>query len=106
MMSRVRSYAERLNFKIELLTGMVRRDVLGRYRDSLFGSVWALISPLLMLAVYTFAFHGLFGARWPGAESQSGFAVMAFTGMILHGMVSETLIRAPTAISGQSNFVK
>lgn len=104
-MTRAR-YVERLNFKFELLYGMVRRDVLGRYRESLFGLVWSLISPLLMLAVYTLAFHGLFGARWPGAESRSGFAVMAFVGLILHGLLAEALIRAPTAISGQSNFVK
>ncbi|MGV8941721.1 MAG: ABC transporter permease [Lysobacter sp.] len=105
MSSRER-YLERLNFKFELLYGMVRRDVLGRYRDSFFGLVWSLISPLLMLGVYTLAFHGLFGARWPGAESGSGFAVMAFVGLILHGLLAEALTRAPIAISGQSNFVK
>jgi lipopolysaccharide transport system permease protein len=99
-------YAERLSFKVELLYGMVKRDVLGRYRESLFGLIWSLISPLLMLAVYTLAFHGLFGARWPGAESRSGFAVMAFVGLILHGFLAETLMRGPTAISGQANFVK
>jgi lipopolysaccharide transport system permease protein len=105
MTPRVR-YTERLNFKLELLYGMVKRDVLGRYRESLFGLIWSLISPLLMLAVYTLAFHGLFGARWPGAESRSGFAVMAFVGLILHGLLAEALMRGPTAISGQSNFVK
>lgn len=99
-------YAERLQFKLELLVGMVRRDVAGRYRESLFGLVWSFIAPLLMLGVYTFAFHGLFGARWPNAESGAGFAIMAFVGLILHGFVAEILVRAPTAISGNSNFVK
>lgn len=99
-------YAERFHFKLELLHGMVRRDVVGRYRESLFGLVWSFISPLLMLGVYTFAFHGLFGARWPGAESGSGFAIMAFVGLILHGILAEALVRSPTAISGNANFVK
>lgn len=99
-------HAERLHFKLELLFGMVRRDVLGRYRESLFGLVWSLISPLLMLAVYTLAFHDLLGARWPGAESRSGFAAMAFVGLILHGLLAEALIRGPTSVSSQANFVK
>jgi lipopolysaccharide transport system permease protein len=106
MISRVENYAERLHFKSELLFGMVRRDVLGRYRESLFGLIWSLLSPLFLLAVYTLAFHEVFGARWPGAESRSGFAVMAFVGLILHGLLAETLMRAPTTISGQANFVK
>ena len=97
---------ERLRFRLELLAGMVRRDVLGRYRGSLFGAGWSLLSPLLMLVVYTIAFHELLGARWPGAEGRAGFAVMVFTGLTLHGMLAEVLVRAPSAIAGQPNFVK
>ena len=33
-----------------------RREVLGRYRGSLFGLAWSFITPLLMLGVYTFVF--------------------------------------------------
>lgn len=98
--------AERLWFRLELLGGMVRRDVLGRYRGSLFGVVWSLLSPVLMLGVYTVAFHELLGARWPGASGRAGFAVMVFVGIMLHGMLGEVLGRAPQAISGQPNFVK
>lgn len=99
-------HAETLRFRTELLSSMVKREVLGRYRGSLFGVFWSLISPLLMLGVYTLAFHELFGARWPGSESRSGFAVMAFVGLIVHGLLAETLARAPGAIAGQPNFVK
>lgn len=101
-----RLHTERLRFRLELLTGMVRRDVLGRYRGSLFGVGWSLLSPLLMLVVYTIAFHELLGARWPGAEGRAGFAVMVFTGLMLHGMLAEVLVRAPSAVAGQPNFVK
>lgn len=97
---------ERLRFRFELLAGMVRRDVLGRYRGSLFGLAWSLLSPMLMLAVYTIAFHELLGARWPGADGRAGFAVMVFVGLMLHGMMAEVLVRSPSAVSGQPNFVK
>lgn len=42
-------------YLILLLTrilAILRRDVLGRYRGSILGIVWAFITPLLMLAVY------------------------------------------------------
>ena len=97
---------ERLGFRLELLAGMVRREVLGRYRGSLFGAAWSLVSPLLMLAVYTFAFHELLGARWPGVDGRAGFAMMVFAGLVLHAMLAEVLVRSPLAVAGQPNFVK
>lgn len=102
----MRERAERLGFRLELLGGMVRREVLGRYRGSLFGVAWSLVSPLLLLAVFTFAFHELLGARWPGLDSRAGFAMMVFAGMVLHAMLAEVLVRSPTAVAGQPNFVK
>lgn len=95
----------RWRFLADLLFELIKRDVLGRYRGSLFGVFWSLLSPVLMLSVYTFAFHELLGARWAGLEGKSGFATMAFAGMILHAMLSETLQRAPAVITGNPNFV-
>jgi len=102
----MRDNMERLGFRLELLAGMVRREVLGRYRGSLFGVAWSLVSPLLLLSVFTFAFHELLGARWPGVPGRAGFAMMVFAGMVLHGMLAETLVRSPMAVAGQPNFVK
>lgn len=100
------SRLDRLYFRGELLLGLVKREVLGRYRGSLFGVAWSLLSPLLMLGVYTLAFHELLGARWPGMQGRSGFAVMVFTGMLLHGLIAEVLVRSPVAVAGQPNYVK
>lgn len=105
-MTVVRRANERLGFRLELLASLVRRDVSGRYKGSLFGIAWSLAVPVLMLAVYTLAFHELLGARWAGAEGRSGFALMVFTGLIAHGMLAETLVRAPVAVAGSPNFVK
>lgn len=98
--------AERLRFRLDLLLSMIRRDVLGRYRGSLFGIGWSLATPLLMLIVYTIAFHEILGARWPGAEGRTGFAMMVFTGLLLHGLIAEVLVRAPLAIAGNAHLVK
>lgn len=95
-----------LQFRWELLLGMARREVLGRYRGSFFGLFWSLLSPLLLLGIYTFAFHEIMGARWPGVEGKEGFATMVFIGMVIHALFSECLSRSPMAIAGNPNFVK
>lgn len=86
---------------------MARRDVLGRYREASFGLLWSLISPFLMLVVYTLAFGYLLKSRWPGTSgSVSDFSMLLFIGLIVHGFFAECLNRAPTLVVGSPNLVK
>lgn len=87
---------------------MTRRDVIGRYKGSFMGLAWSFFTPLLMLAVYTFIFSVVFKARWGdgGEQSNTGFAVVMFAGMIVHGLFAEALNRAPGLILSNVNFVK
>lgn len=86
----------------------LRREVLGRYRGSLLGMAWAFLMPLLMMAVYTFVFVGVFKARWPGAEAAGGiaFALRLFAGLIVFNLFSEVIGRAPLLVLEQPNLVK
>ena len=52
----------------ELWWRLTEREVLGRYRGSALGIGWSFITPLAMLAVYTFVFSQVFKARWGGLE--------------------------------------
>jgi lipopolysaccharide transport system permease protein len=83
------------------------REVSGRYRGSLLGSLWSLLTPLLMLGVYTLVFGVIAPTRWPGAEEQGigMFALRLLAGMVVHGLLSEVLSRAPTLVTGQPNYV-
>lgn len=93
----------------ELIAHMTKREVLGRYRGSVMGLTWSFFNPLLMLLVYTVVFSTVFKARWGGlgdSESKAQFAVVLFVGMIVHGLFSEALIRAPGLIVGNVNLVK
>jgi lipopolysaccharide transport system permease protein len=87
---------------------MTAREVIGRYKGSIMGLAWSFFTPLLMLAVYTFIFSVVFKARWAegGEVSNSGFAVVMFVGMIVHGLFAEVLNRAPGLILSNVNYVK
>lgn len=90
-----------------LVVRMTWRDVLMRYRGSILGVVWSLIVPLLTVSLYTFLFSYVFKARWDEQSTgHSNYALILFAGLILHGFLSEVLIRACTVIRSQSNLVK
>ena len=91
-----------------LLKQLVRRDVTGRYRGSSLGRLWVLLSPLIMLAVYTFVFSVVFKVRWNtgGAATNTDFALNLFVGVLLHAVFGETLSRSPGIMRSQASYVK
>lgn len=91
----------------ELIWELVKRDFIGRYKGSFMGIAWSLFHPLLMLVVYTMVFSVAFKARWgTGEESKVSFALVLFSGMIVHGLFAECLNRAPSLVVNQPNYVK
>lgn len=87
---------------------LTEREIRGRYRGSILGMGWTLITPLAMLAVYTFVFSQVFVARW-GTLSSTGpwsFAVNLYAGLIVFNMFSECANRAPGLVVSQPNYVK
>lgn len=92
----------------QLVLQMTKREIASRYRGSLIGLAWTFINPLLMLVVYTFVFSVVFKARWNLniEETKTDFAIILFAGMIVFGIFSEIVNRAPWLIISNVNFVK
>ena len=91
----------------ELWWQLSQREVQGRYRGSMLGWGWSLITPLLMLAVYTFVFSQVFQARW-GNLQQGGplvFAINLFAGLIVFSLFAETANQSPSLMLNNSNLV-
>jgi hypothetical protein len=59
----------------QLIVQMTKREVVGRFKDSLMGLAWSIFNPVLILLVYTFVFSMIFKARWgvSGEDSQTLF---------------------------------
>jgi lipopolysaccharide transport system permease protein len=93
----------------QLIVQMTKRDVVGRYKGSVMGLAWSFFNPVFMLVVYTFVFSAIFKSRWVGVggdDSKTQFAVVLFVGMIVLGLFSEVVNRAPSLIMGNVNYVK
>ncbi|MHB9117905.1 MAG: ABC transporter permease [Burkholderiales bacterium] len=89
-----------------LLGQLIKRDVLLRYRGSLFGVLWIFISPLLMLAIFAFIFGQIFPTRWPQHVDAPPPWLLLYSGLIAFNLFSETVSRAPTSVRGYPSFVK
>lgn len=90
-----------------LIWQMTKREVVGRYRGSMLGLLWSFFHPVLMLAVYTFVFGVVLQARWGIAtDNQAAFAIILFSGMIVHSLFAECLTRAPGLILSNPSYVK
>ena len=62
----------------ELLANLTRREVMGRYTQSLFGVGWAIAQPLATMAVFTFVFSRLANIPSGGAP----YPVFAYAALV------------------------
>src|SRR5271163_2534062 len=71
----------------EFIVAMLRRELADRFRGSLFGWVWAIVAPLITLAIYTVTFAG--ALRLPIASMRGGtinYALSTFVGLIVFNL--------------------
>lgn len=89
-----------------LLIELFKREFSGRYQGSFGGVAWSFAQPLFLLAVYTLAFGVVLKARWGFGGGTADYALMVFAGLIVYNAFSECLVKAPTLITANPNFVK
>lgn len=99
-------FADNSGRSVGLLWQLMVREIQGRYRGSLLGMVWAVLSPLVMLFVYTFVFSVVFQARWAKQGDSLDFALMVYCGMVVFSLFAELANAAPRIIVNQVNYVK
>lgn len=92
----------------DLLWHLVVRDIGNRYRGSYFGFLWAIVNPLLLLAVYTFVFSVIMHSKWnPNAhEGRLDFAITLFAGLLFFNVYADATNRSASIIHDHKNYVK
>ncbi len=92
--------------RFELILSLARRELVARYRGSVLGIIWALLTPVVMIAIFTFIFAGIFGARFGTNGSPWDYALYLFCGLLPWTMFQDALVQSATTIVTHSNLVK
>jgi lipopolysaccharide transport system permease protein len=68
--------------------------------------LWALLTPAVMIAVFTFLFAGVFGARFTEGGTPWEYALYLFCGLLPWTAFSETLLQSSGIVVAHANLVK
>lgn len=86
----------------EMLDLLVKRDIKARYKDSALGFIWALVRPLILLAIYFVVLGQFLGA----ARGIPDFAIFIFTGLTVMSLFQEIAVGGTGSIIANGGVVK
>jgi lipopolysaccharide transport system permease protein len=92
--------------RFDLIFSLTKRELAARYRGSVLGIIWAVLTPVVMIAIFTIIFSGIFKARFGAANSQWDYALYLFCGLLPWNAFQESLQLSSTTIVGHANLVK
>ena len=92
--------------RAELIFSFAKRELFGRYKGSALGIAWAVLTPVVMIAIFTFIFAGIFGARFGADHSPWDYALYLFCGLLPWSMFQESVQQSSNTILVNSNLVK
>jgi len=84
----------------ELVAQLISRNIKARYKRSVLGIVWTMLNPLMMMAVLTLVFSGLFGLSVPD------YSVYLLTGLLFWQFFSQATIASTSEIVWGASIVK
>lgn len=96
--------------KLSLLITLVRRDLSARYKGSILGNLWPLLTQLSQLLIYTYVFSVVLKVKLDlsGLDNDSKwtFGLWLFAGLVPWLAFTNGLVQAAVSVMGQPNLVK
>ena len=84
----------------------VRGQLSEKYRGSFLGLAWLLLSPLLMIVLYTAVFSEVIGLRLGRSDSPVNFGLYLYCGLIPFTVFSDTVNKAMTSVKSNRGLVQ
>src|SRR5437016_13998869 len=92
--------------RFDLVLSLTRRELAARYKGSALGIAWAILTPVVMIVIFTIVFAGIFKARFGPNNSQWDYALYLFCGLLPWNAFQESLQLSSNAIVSRANLVK
>lgn len=88
------------------IASSIRNDLFTRFARSKLGSVWALVHPLVMVAIYAVILSKVLGAKIPGIDNPYSYAIYLTAGIMGWTLFSEILTGCLNLFTGNANLIK
>ena len=85
---------------IFLLEDVVKKNFSSKYKDSVLGVMWTILSPLLMMALFTIIFSTIFG------RNIENFPVYFLSGWCIFQFFNSSLLASMDAIKGNKHILQ
>jgi ABC-type polysaccharide/polyol phosphate export permease len=95
-------YADLFRYR-ELFSNLFRRDLQAKYKGSLLGVGWSLVTPLVLMAIYYVVFSKILGARFGGIPN---YALFMLTGLACWTFVATALPNASVSMLSNANLIR
>ena len=92
--------------RVDLIASLTKRELAARYKGSALGIVWAILTPVVMIAIFTIIFAGIFKAKFGASTSQWDYALYLFCGLLPWNAFQESLNLSTTSIVTRANLIK
>src|SRR5712691_2430110 len=92
--------------RFDLVLSLAKRELAARYKGSVLGILWALLTPIVMIAIFTIIFAGIFKAKFGVSNSSWDYALYLFCGLLPWNAFQESVQLSSTTIVGHANLVK
>jgi lipopolysaccharide transport system permease protein len=92
----------------ELIRAYAKREYEATYRATFLGGAWSLLTPLILLSLFSFVFGYIFQGRFNVTiqESPLDFAMALFIGLSLYTCIGTALTQSPTLMFSAATYVK
>lgn len=88
------------------IVGSVKREFQAKYRNTMLGATWAVLSPLAMILVYTMVFSQVMHSRLPGSTSPYAYSIYLCAGVLTWGLFAEITTRGQVMFIENGNLLK
>ncbi len=92
--------------RLDLIISLTKRELAARYKGSMLGILWAILTPVVMIAIFTIIFAGIFKAKFGTSNSQWDYALYLFCGLLPWNAFQESLQLSANTIVSHANLVK
>ncbi len=97
-----------LHDHFRLAWDLAKRDLAAKYKRSLIGPLWLLLTPLALMGIYWIVFGQIFGVQWQvphRPEEGIGFLLPFFAGLVIYLALSDIVNSSSVLFSAKRTYV-